>query len=66
MAGDYFEMVLTMLLCGTTVDYFEEVFTERASTAKPVKTDVAVGARVAWHCTVVQRLHVTAIVAIGL
>ena len=79
LAGDYFDMVLTMLLGSMAGGYFEEVVTmffamllgstardPAASTAKPVKTDVAVGARVAWHCTVVQRLLVTAIVAIGL
>ena len=109
--GGYFDTVLTMLLGSMAGGYFEEVVTmffamllgstardPAASTAKPVKTDVAVGARVAWHCTacaaaawdshscdrpvasarlsawcgfrfvvqLVQRLLVTAMVAVGL
>ena len=77
-AGDYFDMVLTMLLGSMAGGYFEEVVTTffamllgstardpAASTAKPVKTDVAVGARVAWHCTACAGLLGTAMVAIG-
>ena len=102
MAGGYFEEVVTMffamLLGSTARDPAARGASASASTAKPVKTGVAVGARVACNCTacaaaawdshgcdrpvasarlsawcgfrfvvqLVQRLLVTAMVAVGL
>ena len=55
MAGGYFEEVVTMffamLLGSTARDPAARGASASASTAKPVKTGVAVGARVARHCT---------------